>query len=97
MLVAVRPNAAGDPTIEPMEESSDVGAFVVLAPTPQEWIKVCNQLLGGQRSRSMGSLPHLLHETADRFRLGIRIQRTLSGSATNLALGQIVLSIPALD
>jgi hypothetical protein len=45
MPVAVGPNAAGDPTIEPMEESSDVDAFVVLAPTPQEVIKVCNHLL----------------------------------------------------
>ena len=97
MLVAVRPNATDDPTVEPMEESSDVGTFVVLAPTPQEWIKFCDQLLSSQRSRSVGSLPHLVHETAALLRLGIRIQRTLSGLATNLALGQIVLSIPALD
>src|SRR5438876_9605018 len=36
--VPMRPNASPDPAVETLEELADVGAFVILAPTPQEWI-----------------------------------------------------------
>jgi len=80
-----------------LKEFSDLGAFVILAPTPQERIQLCNQLLGAKRSPPLGSLPHLVHETPNGLLLGIRIQRIPSGLATNLALGQMKLSVPALD
>jgi len=34
----MRPDAPPDPTVETLEEFSDLGAFVILAPTPQERI-----------------------------------------------------------
>jgi hypothetical protein len=37
----------------------------------------------------LGSLPYLIHKTTDRFLLGIRIERTLSGLTTNLVFGQM--------
>src|SRR5207253_3535641 len=48
-------------------------------------VKFRYQLLGLQRYPPFGSLPHLFHETTDRFLLGIRIQRSLSDLTTNLA------------
>src|SRR5260370_14832070 len=95
--VPMRPDSPPDPTVETLEEFADLGAFVILAPTPQERIQLRNQLLGPQRSPPLGSLPHLVHETPDRLLLGIRIQRILSALTTNLALRQMKLSIPALD
>src|SRR5260370_16240265 len=97
MLVAMRPDAPPDPAVETLEEFSDVGAFVILAPPAQERVELLNQLLGLQRHCPFGSLPYLVHETTDRLRFGIRIQRILSGLTTNLALGQMKLSVPALD
>ena len=40
----MRPEASSDPTVELVEEFSDVGAFVVLAPTSQNRIQLGNQL-----------------------------------------------------
>jgi len=69
----MRPDASPDPAVETLEELSDVGAFVVLAPAPQKRIKFRNQIRGVQRYRPLGSLPDLVHETTDRLRLGIRL------------------------
>jgi hypothetical protein len=93
----MRPDPSHDPAIEAVEELSNVGAFVILAPAPQEWIKFRNQLLGLQRYPPFGSLPYLIHETTNRLLLGVRIQRTLSGLTTNLARRQMKLLLPALD
>ncbi len=97
MPVPMRPNASPDPAVEALEELADVGAFVILAPTSQERIQFHNQLLGFQRPRPFGAVPYLIHETADRLRLGIRIQRILSGLTTNLARRQMKLSVSELD
>ena len=43
-----------------MEEPTNVGAFVILAPTPQEWVKPRNQLLGFQRDGPFGVLPYFV-------------------------------------
>src|SRR5690242_14602318 len=45
----MRPDAPHDPSVELIEELSDVGSFVILAPSPQKWVKFRNQLLGVQR------------------------------------------------
>ena len=95
--VPMRPDAWPDPAVETLEELSDVGAFVVLAPAPQEWIKFRNQLRGVQGSQPFGSLPNLIHETTDRLLLGIRIRRTLSGLTTNLTRRQMELPLSAFD
>jgi len=87
MLVPVRPDSSPDPAIETLEELSDLGAFVILAPTPYERVQFRYQLLGFQRLGPFGPLPYLVHEATNRLRLGIRVQRILSGLTTNLALG----------
>src|SRR5438477_8163085 len=93
----MRPNASPDPAVETLEELADVGAFVILAPTPQEWIKPRNQFLSSQRCRPLGAFPYLIHETTNRLLLGIRVERILSGLTTNLIAGQRKLPPPALD
>src|SRR6516225_6321021 len=84
----MRPNPPHDPTVETVKESSDVGSFVVFAPTPQKRIKLLDQLLGFQWHVALSALPHLVHETTDRFLARIRIERTPAQLATNLAFRQ---------
>src|SRR5215469_12829773 len=96
-LVAVRPNTTDNPAIQSVEEPSDVGSFVILAPAPQQRIKFLNQFLGLQRDLPLGSLPDLIHETTDGLLLRVRIKRTLPDLATNLALGKLKFPFPALD
>src|ERR1039458_6978883 len=97
MLIPMRPEPSPDPAVEAMEESANVGAFVILAPTPQELVKLRKQLLGFQRDSPFGLLPYLAHETMDRLLFGICIQHSLSHLATNLALGKIKRCLPPLD
>jgi hypothetical protein len=87
--VPMRPDASPDPTVETLKELADLGAFVIPAPAAQKRIKFRDQLRGVQRYHPLGSLPYLIHKTTDRFLLGIRIERTLSGLTTNLVLGQM--------
>jgi hypothetical protein len=93
----MRPNASHDPAIQTVEEPSDVGALIILAPTPQQRVEFRNQLLGLQRHLPLSSLPYLVHETTDRLRPRVRIERTVSDPATNLAFGQVKFPNPALD
>src|ERR1700739_3384095 len=93
----MRPDPSYNPAIESVKERSDVGAFVVLAPAPQQRVKFRYQLLGLQRYFPFGSLPYPIHETPDRFLLGVRVQRTLSGLTTYLASGETKFPLPALD
>ena len=55
-LESMRPDPPHDPGVESVEESSDVGAFVVLASPPQERIQILDQLLGGQGRTSLRAL-----------------------------------------
>jgi hypothetical protein len=89
--------APPNPAVESLEELADVGAFVILTPAPQERIKSRDQFLGFQRCRPFSPLPHLVHETTNGLLLGIRIERILLGLTTNLTLGQMKPSVPALD
>jgi len=93
----MRPDASPDPAVETLEELADVGAFVILAPTPQKWIKPRNQFLGSQRCRPFGAFPYLIHETTNRLLLGIRVERILSSLTTNLVAVPITLPPPALE
>ena len=93
----MRPDPSYSPAVESVEEQSDVGPFVILTPAPQKRIEFRNQFLGLQRYLPFGPLPYPIHETTDRLLLGVRVQRTLSGLTTNLALGQSELPLPALD
>jgi hypothetical protein len=66
------------PSVELVEELSDMGTFVVLAPTSQERVQRFDQLLGRKRHTPLRALPHLIFETPDRFlaRVGIQAART---------------------
>jgi hypothetical protein len=61
----MRPDTSSDPTVELVEEFSNVGAFVILAPTPQNRIQLGNQLAGVQGHAPLGPLPHLILETTN--------------------------------
>src|ERR1700730_16115324 len=63
----MRPNAPHDPTVEPVEELSDMGSLVVMAPPPQHRIQFLDQFLGPQRHAPPGERAYLIHEPADRF------------------------------
>src|SRR5690349_9886837 len=67
----MRPDAPHDPAIEFVEERSDMGALVILAPPPQCWIQFLNQFLGLQRGTSPRQRPHPVPKASDRFLCGI--------------------------
>src|SRR5215813_14575871 len=84
----MRPNAPYDPTVEPVEELSDVGPLVVMSPPPQHRVQFFNQLLGLERHASAGKRAHLIHESPDRFLTGKSVQRPRLGPTANLARRQ---------
>src|SRR5262249_46030017 len=96
VLEPMRPKPPHDPAIETVEEPSNVGSLVILAPPPQERVELLDQLPGLQGHLPLGTLPDLVPETTDRLLPRIRVQRTRTGLATDLARGQIKL-LPALD
>ena len=71
---SMRPDASHDPSVKLVEEFSDVGTLVILAPTSQERVQRFDQLLGRQRCAPLRALPHLILETPDRFLARIGIQ-----------------------
>src|SRR6516165_225119 len=81
----MRPDPAHDPTVESVEELSDVGSLVVMSPSPQYRIQFRDQLLGLQRYASLGQLAHLIHKTLDRFLSGICVQLPRPGTTADLA------------
>src|SRR5215470_14351673 len=64
-LKSMRPDPPHDPAVELVEEHSDVGSFVILAPSPQERIELRDQLLGVQWHSPFGSLSNLVLKTMD--------------------------------
>jgi hypothetical protein len=68
------PDSSYLPAVETLQERSDVGAFILL-PQLRRRINFCNQAIDVQGSQPFGSLPDLIHETTNRLRLGIRVQR----------------------
>ena len=72
-LKSMRPDPPHDPAVELVEEHSDVGSFVILAPSPQERIEFRDQLLGVQCHPPCGSLANLLLKTMDRFLTRVRV------------------------
>ena len=96
VLQSMRPDTPHDPSVKLVEEPSDVGTFVILAPTSQERIQRSNQLLGGQRHAPPRTLPNLILETTDRFVTRIRIEPTRIYPATDLMRRKIKF-LPPLD
>ena len=84
----MRPNAPHNPPVEPVEERSDVGSLVVMAPPAQYRIEFLDQLLGLKRYASPGKRAHLIHEAADRFLPGDSVQFPRLSTTANLARWQ---------
>jgi len=94
--IRMRPHPAHNPTIESVEELSDVGSLVMMAPTPQYRVQFLDQLPGLQRYASLGKLAHLIHEALDRFLSGIGVQLPRPTTTADLARWQPKL-LAALD
>jgi hypothetical protein len=92
----MRPNPSHNPVIETVEESSNVGAFAVLAPTRQQWIEVRNQLISFRGCFACRALADRIHEASDRLILGVGIQPT-RGSSPDLAGGKAKVLLPTPD
>jgi hypothetical protein len=92
----MRPDTSSNPTVELVEEFSNVAGLVILASTLQNWIQFSNQLSGAQGHDTLGPLPHLILETTNRLLAGIRVQRRRANLATHNARRQPE-GYPALD
>jgi hypothetical protein len=84
-LVSVRPESPHDPSVKLVEEPSDVGALVVLAPTSNDGVDLLDQLLGRDRSLPARFAPDLLAEVPDRLLSRIGIQTARADVARDLA------------
>ena len=87
----MRPNAPLDPVVEFVEERSDVGTFVVVSPSPQDWVELLDQVLGFQRYTTPGKLAHPILEALNRFPSGVSVQPARFGSRDDLARRQLEL------
>src|SRR3954471_16741821 len=74
-LESMRPDPSHNPTVQSVEEFSDVSLLVVVAPTTQDRIQSLNQFLGFKRHASPGERAYPIHEAANRLLAGKRIQR----------------------
>src|ERR1700737_1084014 len=92
----MRPDASHDPSVELVEELSDVGTFVILAPTSQERVQRFDQLLGRKGHAPLRALPHLILETPDRFPAWVGIQPARARPAADLRRRKIKF-LPTLD
>ena len=63
----MQPDAPHDPAIELVEKRSDVGTLVILAPSPQSRVQLCDQLLSLQRHATPRQRPHSVPEALNRF------------------------------
>src|SRR6516165_1817039 len=84
----VRPDSSHQPAVESVEELSDVGPLVVVAPTTHNGVRLFYQLLSAHRSVAPREPANLILEVADRFLPGIRIQRSRLGTSSDLARRQ---------
>src|ERR1700757_70878 len=75
LVVPVRPDPPHQPSVEPVEELSDLGPLVVVAPTTHDGIDLLYQLPSGHRCATSCEPTNLLLEVVDRFSLGIGIER----------------------
>src|SRR5262249_47433301 len=84
----VRPDSPHQPAVESVEELSDMGPLVVVAPTTHNGVRLFYQLLSAHRSVAPRQPANLILEGADRFLPGVRIQRSRLGPSSDLARRQ---------
>src|SRR3984893_18315801 len=93
----MRPQAPHDPAIELMEEPSDVGAFVVLAPATQDGIDLLYQLRSRHGRAAACQSANLVLEVPDRFLPRVGVQRSRPLATLDLAGRQPHGPTAALD
>src|ERR1700688_3960998 len=86
-----------DPAVESAEELSDVGTFVVIAPSPDHRVEIRDQFQSIQWHASPSSLPHLVHEASNLFFLRVRIEITATHPALDLLRPQPEWPLTPLD
>ncbi len=92
----MRPETAHDPTVESVEELSDMGLLVVMAPPSYDRVDLFDQFRSRDRRSPCGLAADSVHEAADRFGSGVRVQSTGAGSTSDLVRRQPKL-LPTLD
>src|SRR6516225_8898594 len=97
LVVPVRPDPPHQPSVEPVEELSDLGPLVVEAPTTHDGIDLLYQLPSGHRWATSCEPTNLLLEVVDRFLSGIGIERSPPGTRLDLACRQVHGPAPSLD
>src|ERR1700757_3487845 len=97
LTVPMRPDPPHQPSIEPVEELSDVGPLVVVAPTTHDGIDLLYQLLSAHGCVTSCQPTNLLLEVVDRFLSGISIKRSPSGTRLDLACRQVHRPASLLD
>src|SRR6516165_8301196 len=97
LVVPVRPDPPYQPSVEPVEELSDLGPLVVVAPATHDGIDLLYQLSSGHRCATSREPTNLLLEVVDRFLSGIGIERSPSGTRLDLACRQVHGPAPSLD
>ena len=85
----MRPEASHDPAVELMEDPSDVGSLVVMAPAAQDGIDLSDQLLGGDGRSPARQLANLVLEVPDRFLARVRVKRPRPCGAADLILRKL--------
>src|SRR6516162_8654288 len=97
LAVPMRPDPPHQPSVEPVEELSDVGQLVVVAPTTHDGIDLLYQLLSAHGCVTPCEPTNLLLEVVDRFLSGISIKRSPSGTRLDLACRQVHRPASSLD
>ena len=82
-LQTLRPETPQNPAVETGEELANVSLAEVKAPAANDRIDLGDDLLGAHRGLAPSATAYLFLEVLDRFRAWIRIEVTLTGTATN--------------
>ena len=96
-LESVRPDSPHDPSVELVEELSDVGALEVVPPSAQHGVDLLDQFFGSDRCLSPGKTANLVFEVLDRLFSWKRIQRPRRDSTSDLRGRQIHCPSSPLD
>src|SRR6516165_3506426 len=92
----MRPDPPHQPSVEPVEELSDVGQLVVVAPTTHDGIDLLYQLLSAHGCVTPCEPTNLLLEVVDRFLSGISIKRSRRVLVLILLVGRFIGLLPRL-
>ena len=96
-LVTMRPDASHNPAVKLVEEPTDMGLTVVLAPPTNDRVYLVNQLLRTHRSLTPSPLADLVLEVPEGFCAGKCIARSPANPAPDLRGLQLHGPLALLD